>query len=260
MELRRYFNLIRRRLALVIVAAIVGGVVGFVTTSRTPIYTATATIYVGNLDLGQEQVGLALEAGLNEVVATFAQMIPSPVIAQKAIAKTHTDRFAGEVAASTSAVVVTGTNLIDVSVKDADPADAVRLANGVSNAFVSQISKYQSPGAAGTTGTTSTTGASTSLGAVPNEPAYVFQEASSASKSSSGVQKKVLLGAIFGLVIAAMLVLLLDYLDVSIKGPEELERRVGLPVLGIVPRFGTLQLGNSRVGTFGRGHGGESSG
>jgi capsular polysaccharide biosynthesis protein len=202
---------------------------------------------VGNLNLGANQVDLYAEAGLNEVVATFARMIPSPVIAQKAISKTHVNRFAGQVAASTSAAVVVGTNLIDVSVTDANAHDAVRLANGVSNAFVSQISTYQSTG---TTPAAST--GSGNQGAVPNEPAYVFQEATAASASRTGLDKKVLVGALFGFVIAVLLVLLLDYLDVSIKSPEELERRVGLPVLGIVPRFGTLQLDTSRIGSMGR--------
>jgi capsular polysaccharide biosynthesis protein len=237
MELRRYFTLIRRRLGLVIAAVIVGAIGGFVSTSRTPVYTATATIYVGSLNLGTNQAQLYAEAGLNQVVATFAQMIPSPVIAQKALDKTHLQGLAGAVAASTTANVVTGTNLINVSVSDSNSRNAIRLANGVSSAFVSQIAHYQSGG-----GTVAT-----SQGAVPNEPAYVFQNATSASRASSGVTKKVLLGALLGLVGSILIVLLLDYLDITIKSPEELERRVGLPVLGIVPRFGTLPLGMSRT-------------
>ena len=255
MELRRYFNLIRRRMALVIVAVIVGGLAGYLFTSRTPSYTATATIYVGSTDLAADQEQLSVQSGLNEVVATFASMIPSPVIAQRALDKTHIERGAGAVAASTAATVVFGTDLIDVAVTDAKPTDAIRLANGVSNAFVSQISHYQT--ASASSGTTPTSAAP---GSVPNEPAYVFQDATSAVRSSSGVERKMLLGALFGLVIAILLIFLLDYLDVTIKSPEELERRVGLPVLGIVPLFGTLQLGAGSHGPAGRVAGGDQRG
>ena len=239
MELRRYFNLIRQRLALVIVAVIAGAAVGFITTSRTAVYTATSTIYVGSPNLSVNQALLYAQAGLNEVVATFAQMIPSPVIAQKAISKTRVQRYPGEVAASTTTFVVPGTNLIDVSVSDSNERDAIRLTNGVSNAFVAQIVHFEPTG-------------KTAQGVVPNEPAYVFQEATAASKNSTGVTKKAVLGTLFGFVIAVLLVLILDYLDVTIKSPEELERRVGLPVLGIVPRFGTLQLDTRKVGTINR--------
>jgi capsular polysaccharide biosynthesis protein len=254
MELRRYFNLIRRRVALVIVAVIVGGLAGYLFTSRTPSYTATATIYVGTTDLAADQQQLSLQSGLNEVVATFASMIPSPVIAQHALDKTHIARGAGAVAASTSATVVFGTDLINVAVTDAKSEDAVRLANGVSNAFISQISQYQSTTpAAGST-------AAAAPGSVPNEPAYVFQDATAAVRSSSGVERKMLLGALFGLIISILLIFLLDYLDITIKSAEELERRVGLPVLGIVPLFGTLQLGAGSQGPAGRAVGGQAHG
>jgi capsular polysaccharide biosynthesis protein len=239
MELRRYLRLIRQRLALVIVAIIVGVVIGYATTSRTPVYTATGEIYVGSLDLGQDTAQLYAQAGFNEVVATFADMIPSPVIAQKALDKTHIHLYAGQLAASTTATVVSGTNLIDVSVTDTKANDAIRLANGVTKAFVAQIAAYQS-----------STASTSAQGQVPNEPAYVFQSATAAVQTSSGLSKKVLLGALFGLVVSVLLILLLDYLDLTIKSPEELERRVDLPVLGIIPRFGALQLDSSQTGQY----------
>jgi capsular polysaccharide biosynthesis protein len=244
-------------MALVIAAVIVGGLAGFLFTSRTPSYTATATIYVGSTNLAADQAQLSLQSGLNEVVATFASMIPSPVIAQRALDKTHIDRGAGAVAASTTATVVYGTDLIDVAVADTKPDDAIRLANGVSNAFVSQISHYQTPSSSSGTAATSA-----APGSVPNEPAYVFQDATAAVRSSNGVQRKILLGAVLGLVIAILLIFLLDYIDVTIKSPEELERRIGLPVLGIVPLFGTLRLGAGSRGRAGRvtGGGGEQHG
>jgi tyrosine-protein kinase len=245
MELRRYFRLIRHRLLLVVVAIIAGAGVGYAITSRTPVYTATATLFVGTTNLGPNQEFLYQEADLNQIVATYAVMIPEPVIAQKAIDQTHINRFAGSVAAETSATVVVDTQLIDVAVSDPNASDAIRLANAVSRAFVSQIGAYQVSG---------------SGAPVPSEPAHVYQEATFATVSSSGLTKRVILGASFGLVIAVFLVLLLDYLDVTIKSPDELERRVGLPVLGVVPRFTSLKLDTSPTGATSRSARGASNG
>jgi capsular polysaccharide biosynthesis protein len=236
-ELRRYLHLIRQRLLLVVALVVAGAVIGFATTSRTPQYTATTLIYVGAQNLGVNDTQLFAQSGLDEVVASFALMIPSPVIAQRAIDATHVDRFSGEVASNTVAVVEPSTSLISVSVTDANPSTAVRLANGVSSAFVNQVSQYQTTSGSTKTGTTTP-----SAGTRPNEPAYVFQNAVGAAKKSSGLTRKVILGALFGLVLAILIVLLLDYLDITIKSPEELERRVGLPVLGIIPLLGTLPL------------------
>jgi len=227
MELRRYLRLIRQRLLLILVAIIAGAGVGYAITSRTPLYTATATLFVGATNLGPNQEFLYQEADLNQIVQTYAVMIPEPVIAQEAINQTHIIRYAGSVAAETSATVVANTQLIDVSVSDTSAADSIQLANAVSKAFVSQIQSYANTGHGA---------------AVPSEPAHVYQQATYASASSSGLTKRIILGSFFGLILAIFLVLLLDYLDITIKSPDELERRLGLPVLGIVPRFTSLQL------------------
>lgn len=238
----------RQRLLLVVALVVAGAVIGYATTSRTPEYTASTLIYVGAQNLGVNDTQLFAQSGLDEVVASFALMIPSPVIAQRAIDATGVNRFSGEVAASTVAVVEPSTSLISVSVTDSDPRVAVRLANGISNAFVNQVSKYQTTTNGQATNGQPTNGLSTtstttpSTGTRPNEPAYVFQNAVGAVTKSDGLTRKVILGALFGLVLAVLIVLLLDYLDITIKSPEELERRVGLPVLGIIPLLGTLPL------------------
>ncbi len=230
MELRRYLRLIRQRLLLILVAVIAGAGVGYAITSRTPSYTATATLFVGTTNFGQNQEFLYQEADVNEIVDTYAVMITSPSIAQKAINQTHIDAFAGAVSAETTATVVTNTQLIDLSVTNPNAADAIRLANAVSRAFVSQIESYAVTGAGPV---------------VTNVPAHVSQPATYASASSSGLTKRVILGAAFGLIVSIFLVLLLDYLDITIKSADELERRLGLPVLGIVPRFTSLPLDSS---------------
>jgi capsular polysaccharide biosynthesis protein len=237
-ELRRYLQLIRQRLFLIVLSMIVGAAVGYVITPRAATYTSTAEIYVGSQNFVSAPAELYAEQGLNEVVTSFAAMIPSPVIAQRAIDTSGVPRYAGAVAGATVATVLTGTSLISVSVTDANAIDAVRLTNGVAKAFVTQVSKYQ-------------TGEAKTAGSIPYEPAYVFQPASVAFTNGTGLSKRVELGVIFGLAVSIFLIFLLDYLDVTVKSPEELERRVGLPVLGVIPAFGSLPLDASPTGMIG---------
>lgn len=228
MELRRYFQVLRQKLVLILVTVLVGACIGYATTSRGAQYETSAQLYVGARQLMQDPVQLYGLAGFNQVVDTFAAMIPTPVFAEKAIASTGVPRKVGQVLGETKATVVTDTNLIDVTVKDADPVVAQKLANGISQAFVAQIQNYD-PATSPTPGT------------LPAEPAYVFQQAPLPSAPlSNGLKRKVALGAVFGLIVAVLLVLLLDYLDVTIKGADDLEKRLGLPVLAVVPRRRSL--------------------
>jgi capsular polysaccharide biosynthesis protein len=222
-ELRRYLHLIRQRWLLILVTTLVGASVGYATTSRTALYRSSATIYVGSRQVTTDPQNLYGTAGLNQIVSTFALMIPNQVIAQKAVAATHVDRAADQVAAETKATVITGTNLISVSVTDPDPVVAQSLTDGVATAFTNQVQTYE-PGTTAAPGT------------LPAEPAYVFQRAYLPTVPlSTGLKKKVIEGGLAGLVISIFVVFLLDYLDISVKSPEDLERRVDLPVLGIIP-------------------------
>ncbi len=204
-----------------IVTALVGAAIGYVTTSQTAEYRAAATIYVGSRQLENDPQAIYGVTGLDQIVTTFADMIPTEVIAQNALLATHIDRSAGAVAADTTASVIPATNLISVSVEDPDPVVAERLTNAVAAAFTTQVAHYEPTATAGS---------------LPSEPAYVFQDAGLPTVPlSDHLTKKVALGGIVGLIISILAVLLLDYLDVSVRGPEDLERRVDLPVLAIIP-------------------------
>lgn len=228
MELRRYLRLLRHRWLFVVVTVAVGLAAGYLITPRTALYRANAVLYVGPGQLAQNPAELYALPGLNQILYTFTQMIPNPVIAQKTISATGVPRNAQEVTSETKAAVVPGSNLIAVTVTDPDPLVAERLANGMSASFVSQIQSY-SPGTSAGPGT------------IPAEPAYVFQNASlPIAPLSNGLTRHLELGAIFGFVVAVALVLLLDYLDITVRNPEDLERKLDLPVLGIIPLRGGL--------------------
>jgi capsular polysaccharide biosynthesis protein len=222
-ELRRYWHLLRRRWILILISILIGAGIGYETTSRSSVYRTSAEVYVGTANF-QQQVGeLFVEQGLLQIELTYADMINSPVIAEKAVQTGNIPRTAEQVVGETKATVLPGTNLLLVTATDRDPVVAAKVATGVSRAFQDEIKSF-SPTATPTVGT------------IPSEPAYLFQPAGVPSRPiPTGLGRKVTLGAVFGLVLAILLILTLDYLDVTIKSADELERRLDLPVLGVVP-------------------------
>lgn len=199
MELRRYLKLFAKWWILIVVTAVVGGGVAYATASHTSAYSATAEIYVGNRHPAQDPIQLGEVNGFDQILQTYAAMIPSAVFAKKAVATTGVPRSPGAVAAETAATVVPNTDLVTVTVTDADRRVAAELANGMARAFVSQIQ--------------ATPASTSSSGIVPQEPAYMFETAGvPASALPTGLKRRLILGGVFGLIVAALAVLLIDYL------------------------------------------------
>jgi succinoglycan biosynthesis transport protein ExoP len=234
MELRRYAQLLRRRILLLALAASVGLAAGFVTTDRTPRYRAEASIYVGSRQFAAIGESTNASAAMDRLIGTFAAMIKSAPVATAAIQLASVPRSPSQVVAATGAAAVPNTNYIVVFVTDTDPAVAQALDDGVARSFVDQVQKLE-PG-------TATSGASTAV-------TSVFQQASRPTTPlPTSTRRNLLLGGLFGLGAGVALVTLLNYLDIGVKSTESVERSVGLPVLATIPVMASPATGSRSAG------------
>lgn len=223
MELRRYLGILRRRIVLIVASVVVALIVGWLSTSQTAFYSAKATIYLGPR-------AFTFQNGLQDIqsiqttqgiIFTYARMITSPTIVAKAVAATGAARDVVTALAETSASVEPGTQLLDVTVSDPNPAVAQVLSNGIADAFVHELDSLVPP---------------TSPGSVPQIPGFVFQPASLPSAAlSTGLTKSLVLAGLLGLVAAIGLAFVLEYLDITVKNPADAEHQLEMPVLGIIP-------------------------
>jgi polysaccharide biosynthesis transport protein len=219
MELRRYLHLLRQRLVLVILSVVAGVAGGYLATNHTRTYQATTSIYVGSRDPSALQSNDIIQ--MDRIIATYAAMVKSTPVAEGAVQASHAPRSPGQVAGETTAAVVTNTNLISITVTDLDPSVAESLANGVAASFIAQVQNLVAA-----SGPAAATAPSVS----------VFQPAGLPGASlATSVKRNLALGALFGLVVSIGAVLLIDYLDISIKNAEDLEAHSALPVLGTIP-------------------------
>ena len=230
LELRRYLALLRRRWLLILLTVVVALAVGWSITPRGETYTARSTLYIGSRTLESDQNDLSGDRALalDRLVVTFSVMIDSEPIAARAIDLTGEEVSAENLVGKTTTEPEPATQLLYIDVVDADPARAQALANGLADAFVEQIRDFE-PGTA--------TGGE---GDVPVLPAYIFQRARLPTvPESSGLIKNLVLAVVLGAGLAVAVVLLLDYLDISIRTPDDAERLIELPVLGVIPSLGT---------------------
>jgi len=226
LELRRYSAIIRRRWALVVGCVLAGLLGGYLTAPRTPVYTAQSTIYVGAQLLNERSTG-AVSAdvlnGLEQVSKTFAKMIQSTPIAQAALDRTRLQRSAQSVLSETETIPEPETQLLRVKVTDENPAVAQQLADAMAEGFVEKIGTFEPS-------------ASAQPGEVPRLPAYVFERALlPTTPQPVGMGRRLVLGGLFGFIVAVAIAFLLEYLDITIKSAADAERRLELPVLAVIP-------------------------
>ena len=218
MELRDYVRILRKRSWLVILATVLCASAAFVkSTATTPVYQGTAKLLVvGRTDRG----GLSPYEGAllsQQLVKSFAQILESRTTAEAALRLDPQPYSPRQLQAKVSAQPVTETQLIDLRVEDADPARAKRLTNSVARAFVMQLPNFQS-------------GSALKVSIV--EPA-LRPTVPIRPRTRTDVILAVLLGVMLGVGLA----FLREFLDRTVKAPEELELATEAAVVGTIPPF-----------------------
>ncbi len=216
MELRGYLEILRRRWWVILLLPLVAGISAYVVTKQmTPIYRATAVILVNQTqDPGTVQYNDVLTS--ERLTNTYAQLVKRRVVLDKVVQKLSLPMTAGQLDGKVTVTPVTNTQLLHISVDDPSPSQAALIANTLAQAFIDDNSSEL-----GRPGTVSVTDQAT----VPGAPA------------KPNVKLNTVLGLMLGLMLAGGVVLVQEYLDDTVKTPEDVEEVAGVPALGVVSRF-----------------------
>jgi polysaccharide biosynthesis transport protein len=220
MELRDYLRILRKRLALVVVTTILCAAAALAASLSTiPVYQGTAKLLVvARTDPGGGTSSAYQGALLSQqLVKSFTQILKSRTIAESALRLDPQPLSPRQLQSRVHAEPVTDTLLIDLGVEDTDPARAKRLTNNVARAFVQAVPQLQSGSA---------------LRVTLVEPALRPVE-----PIRPRTTLNLVLGILVGILVGVGLAFLRQFLDRSIKAPEELEAAVGAPVVGTIPPF-----------------------
>jgi capsular exopolysaccharide synthesis family protein len=220
MELRDCLRIIRKRIWLIMLGAILCSGAAFTTSKATaPVYEGTAKLLVVAKIDPREGTTSALQGTLlsQQLVKSFAQIIQSRTTAEAALRLDPQPFSPRQLQAKVHAEPVPDTLLIELRVEDTDPARAKRLTNSVARAFMVTVPNLQS-------------GSALRVSLV--EPAL-----RPLAPIRPRTKLNVTLGLLLGLMLGFGLAFLREFLDRSLKAPEELEVAAGAPVVGTIPPF-----------------------
>ncbi len=210
---------------LILIAAAVAGLFGYFFSARqTKEYEASITILVGqNQGLAEN---LNLTTALQEVANSMSKMISSRTVAEKIVGDLGLQRSPEAVMGQITARPVQQTQLIDVTVRDTDPLQAAKIANGVGAAFAELVQRTESS----RSGLTAQVWQSATIPGAPVKPTP---------------NRNAILAVLLGLSVGVAVAFLLDRLDTRWRSSEEVEAVLGLPILGVIPQMTSETLSES---------------
>ena len=216
MEATRTLRLAARWCWVLALGALIGGAGAYaVSQSMTPIYRATATLLVNQT---QSPGVIAYNDVLTSerLTKTYRELITQRPVLEQVVEESGQEMTVSELAPLVDVAVVPDTQLLRLSVEHESPLVARDLSNAVANAFIenNEIDGLTRPG-------TVSVVEPAELPENPVRPRTILNT---------------IIGGFAGLLLACAVALLYEYLDDTVKTPENVEAAGGLPTLGGVPR------------------------
>jgi succinoglycan biosynthesis transport protein ExoP len=217
-EAARLLATLRRWWWLLLLGIALGGGASYVVSrTMTPIYRATTTLLVNQT---QTPGVIAYNDILTSerLTKTYSELVTKRPVLEAVIARVGQPEHFETLRDMVNVSVIRDTQLLRLSAESEDPALAAVLANATAQAFIDQnnVTDLSQPGSVSVV----------ELATMPTSPV------------KPQIPLNVALGIVAGLVVAAGLVLFMEYLDDTVKSEQDVERLAGLTTLGMVVRFG----------------------
>lgn len=212
-DLREIFDIIKSKLWIialaVLITTITASVVSFFFLDR--VYETSTKLVVAK---GGESELQYNDLMLNQrLVKTYSEIAKSRTIADEVIKNLNLSMSHGTFANSVQVSSVRDTEVIEIRVQNTDPKVAARIADELSNVFIRRVVEW-----------------------INIENVQILDRAvvpSNPIKPRPALN--IAIAMVLGLMVGVGIVFLLEFLDNTFKGPDDVEKKLGLPVLGSVP-------------------------
>ena len=212
-NLKELLDYVKERLLVMIIIILTVLVLGSVYSLfiKVPLYRSTSTVVLVSDNTSTTTSDVQLN---NQLVATYSKIVTSPVVMDKVITNLGLDYSSSKLSSKVSVSTETGTQIIKISVSDPDKSLAADITNEVVKVFSAEIKNIYNL-------------SNVSIIGVAGEAENPY---------NSNYVKDFAIYLLIGLVLAVGIVFVIFYFDTSIKSADEIENKLGLPVIGIIPK------------------------
>lgn len=218
MELYEYINILKKRWSLIVVitlvSTLISGVVSYFIIK--PTYKADISVIIQKQDNGDTK---SQAMNYNDVmmyqqlVKTYSEFVKSRSVAEDAIQKLNYNMKVETLQGMVSVAPQGTTEFLTITVTSKDAKEAMEIANQLALSL-KDISKN----------------------VTKSDNVEILDKAQMPTNPASPKPKLNMAIAFFlGLMVSIGVIFLLEYLDNTIKTPEDIEKLIGIPVIGTIP-------------------------
>lgn len=217
-DLRELFGILIKRLWVIvlitIMSVLISGVVTFFL--LVPVYETSTTLMVTRAqDITETHLQYQDILISHRLVNTYREITTSNRVLYRVIDALGIEMSADEMRAMVAVTSLRDTEIIKISVENTDPAFASNLANAIAQVFMEEVVEI-----------------------MRIENVHIIDEA---RLPENPVRPRPLLNialaGVLGFMLGLGLIFLIEYLDNTVKTSESIEKRLNLPVLGVIPSF-----------------------
>lgn len=218
MELKEYFDIIKKRIWIIIILTIittsVAAFVSFVMIE--PVYQSNTTVYVGKkID---NQVGIVYNDLLlgSHLVKDYRELVKSRLVSNTVIKELSLFKMsASQLSAKLGVNLKNETRIIEITAQDSDPKIARDIADKVAEVFKEKAIELMNV-----------------------ENVQIIDKAVvPINPIKPRKQLNVMIAMFLGVMAGLGIIFLIEYLDNTIKTPEDVQQHIGIPVIGTIPLF-----------------------
>ncbi len=215
-SLKEIVDVLKKRIKMILlltaVAAAASGVVSFFI--LTPIYQASTQLLVNQSQSDQQYVDVNQVRSNIELINTYNVIIKSPTILEKVIENLSLERTYEELNGQVNVTSAENSQVIEITVEDPNPHQAVEIANGIATVFQNEIIDIMNVDNVNIL----------SVAEVDDHPSPV----------KPNPTLNIAIAIVIGLMAGVGIAFLLEYLDNTIKTEQDIEKHLELPVLGTI--------------------------
>lgn len=189
-----------------------------------PVYSSSTTLVLAGSGSETSNTNQVSEGSItttditinSKLVSTYSELVKSNNVLRQVISNLDIDVNEEDLRKNVSVTSVKDTELIEITVTNANATYAAQVANEIAKVFTEKVGEIYN---------------------INN--VHVVDEAEVATVPSNiNHTKDVMIFALIGVVVAVIYVLLSNMLDTTIKAEEEIEKYVKLPVIASIPVYG----------------------